>query len=124
MRAKAKIGSLAVDPCPATELEFRPPEAAGFFLARFLPAPGSICPGSLCSGCFRIGFPIAPVGSVAVAVFDFDLCRNCSAIEIVVGLDPVRRRFAGSGLFYFAVAAAALALVFVSDAASTDRSSF
>ena len=67
----------------------------------------------------------AVVVAVAAAAAGFDLCRNCSAIEIVVGLDSVRRRFVGgSGLFYFVVAAAGLALVFVSDAVSSARSSF
>ena len=67
-----------------------------------------------------------PAGSVAVVVVaaaGFDLCRNCSAIEIVAGLGSVRRRFvADSCRFYFAVAVAAL--VFVSGAVSAARSSF
>src|SRR6266404_2322039 len=93
-RKRAKVDSLAVDLSPAMGMEFRSVAAADFFV-------------------------------VAAAGFDFDLCRNCSAIEIVVGLGPVRRRrrfVADSCLFYFAVAVAAL--VFVSDAVSTARSSF
>ena len=125
-RERAKVDSLAVDLFPAMAMEFRPPEVADFFAVRSWPAPGSTYLENSCSGCFLIGFAIAPAGSAVVAAaagFDFDLCRNCSAIEIVVGLDPVRRRFvADSCLFYFAVAVAAL--VFVSDAVSTARSSF
>src|ERR1700737_3805333 len=121
-RARAKVGSFAVYLGPAMELEFRRVSAADFSAARFLPARGSICPGNLC--CCPTGFAIAPAAVVvAAAGFDFDLCRNCSAIEIVVGLGSFRRRFvAGSCPFYFAVAVAAL--VFVSDGASTARSSF
>src|SRR6266403_1141741 len=126
-RKRVKVDSLAVDFSPAMAMEFRPVAAADFFAVRSWPAPGSTCPENFCSGCFLIDFAIAPAGSVVVAAagFDFDLCRNCSAIEIVAGLGPVRRRrrfVADSCLFYFAVAVAAL--VFVSDAVSTARSSF
>ena len=127
-RERAKVDSLAVDLSPALAMEFRPPEVADFFSVRSWPAPGSTYLENFCSGCFLIDFAIAPAGSVVVVVvvaagFDFDLCRNCSAIEIVAGLGSVRRRFvADSCLFYFAVAVAAL--VFVSGAVSTARSSF
>ena len=126
-----KVDSLAVDLSPAMGMEFRPVAAAVFFAVRSWPAPGSTYPENFCSGCFLIDFAIAPAGSVVVVAaaavgFDFDLCRNCSAIEIVAGLASVRRRrrrsVADSCLFYFAVAVAALA--FVSDAVSTARSSF
>ena len=126
-RERAKVDSLAVDLSPALAMEFRPPEVADFFSVRSWPAPGSTYLENFCSGCFLIDFAIAPAGSVVVvaAGFDFDLCRNCSAIEIVAGLGSVRRRHrfvADSCLFYFAVAVAAL--VFVSGAVSTARSSF
>src|SRR5467141_5388673 len=87
-RARAEIGSLAVGLCPALamELDFRPVAAAGFFAARFWPAPGSTCLENFCSGWFLIGFAIAPAG--------FDLCRSCPAIEIVAGLGFAHRRFA------------------------------
>ncbi|MEY2544526.1 MAG: hypothetical protein QOE81_1987, partial [Verrucomicrobiota bacterium] len=90
-------------------MEFRLPEVVDSFAARFLPEPDSICPENPCSGCFPIGFAIAPAGS-AVAAAGFDLCRNRSAIEIVVaGPGFVRRRFAADFcLSYFAVVAAAL----------------
>src|SRR6266478_1267211 len=94
-RKRAKVDSLAVDLSPAMGMEFRSVAAADFFAVRSWPAPGSTCPENFCSGCFLIGFAIAPAGSVVVA----DSC-----------------------LFYFAVAVAAL--VFVSDAVSTARSSF
>ena len=126
-RERAKVDSLAVDLSPAMAMEFRPPEVADFFAVRSWPAPGSTCPENFCSGCFLIDFAIAPAGSVAVVVAaaaaGFDLCRNCSAIEIVAGLGSVRRRFvADSCLFCFAVAV--VALVFVSGAVSAARSSF
>ena len=91
-RARAKTASLAVDLCPVTALGFRPVWVADFSAARSWPAPDSICPGSLYS--FRIGFAIAPAGSVVAAAPDFDLCLNCSAIVIAAaGPDSVRCRF-------------------------------
>ena len=127
-RAKPNVDSVAVDLCfcplMATAMEFRLPEIADSFAVRFSPAPGSICPENLCLGYFRIGFAIAPADSV-VAAAGFDLCRNCSATEIVVGPGFARRRFvADSCLSYFVVAAVVLALVFVSGAVSTARSFF
>ena len=101
--------------------DFHPVAAVDFFVARFLPVPGSTCPENFCSGCCPIGFGIAPAGFV-VAVADFDLCRNCSAIAIAADPGFGRRRFvADSCLSYFAVEA--VALVFVSDAVSNARSS-
>src|SRR6266403_2232614 len=71
----------------------------------------------------KVDSPAAAV--VVVVAAGFDLCRHCPAIEIVAGLGSVRRRrrfVADSCLFYFAVAV--VALVSVSDAVSTARSSF
>src|SRR5438477_12419210 len=91
-RAREKVAALAVDLCPATGMDFRPVATADFFADRSWPVVDSICPGSLYS--FRIGFAIAPAGSVVAAAPDFDLCLNCSAIVIAAaGPDSVRCRF-------------------------------
>ena len=91
-RAMGKFAVLGVDLCRAMGMDFRLLATADFFAARSWPVVDSICPGSLYS--FRIGFAIAPAGSVVAAAPDFDLCLNCSAIVIAAaGPDSVRRRF-------------------------------
>ena len=118
----AKVGSLAFDLYPAMATDFRRVSIADFSAARSLPAAGSICPALFDSGCCRIGFAIAVVGSaVVVAAADFDPCPSCFAI-VPVDLGSVGRRFV-SGLVSFAAAEVA-ASVSVSDAVSIARFSF
>ena len=120
-RAKGKVGFLSIDLRPAMATDFRPVEVVCFSVARFLPAPGSICPENFDFGYCLICSGTAPAGFVFVAA-DFDLCRNRPAIEIAGPVGSAPRRFVAD--FVFRSAAEAAALVFVWDAVSTVQFSF